>query len=107
MEYDALHLTFYAVIALTALVVGLALLKIFYRNLPLWLFELWPYALGFGLAAGLLWGQESWQWAAVCAGVGLALGLSWSAMLTHCRKVGREFSRLERVHWALVKWAQK
>ena len=106
MDYNALHIVFYVVVGLTGLVIVFALSKIVFRNVPLWLFELWPYAVGFGLAAAALF-KFGWLWAAVAAGLGLAMGVSWSSLLDHARRRGREHSRLERVHYALIKWAQK
>jgi len=106
MDFDALHLLFYVAIGLTVAVVAFAVLKIAFRNVPLWLFELWPHLLGLVGAAVVFW-LWNWQWALVVLGLGLALGFSWSAALDHARKRGRENSRLERAHYALIKWAQK
>ena len=106
MEYDALHLVFYVVIGLTGLVIAFALLKIAFRNLPLWLFELWPYVVGLLLAA-VAFLKGGWVWAVVAAGLGFAMGLAWSGLLEHAKRRGREHSGLERMHYALIRWAQK
>jgi len=107
MEFDALHLVFYVVIGLTALVLLLAAIKILYRNVPLWLFEYWPYLIGIAVAVYLFFIDVGWLWIAVAAGLGFAMGLAWSGLLDHCRKKGYEHSKLEAVHRKLVKWAQK
>ena len=94
------------VIGLTGLVIVLALLKIMFRNVPLWAFEYWAYFIGVGATA---WAYLTHGaiWALVAAGLGLATGLTWSSVLEHARRRGPERSRLERAHHALVKWAQK
>lgn len=106
MDHEALQVVFYFVIGLTALVILFAVIKIIFRNFPLWVYEKWPYLIGFGLAIYLFF-QTGWLWAAVSAGIGLAMGIAWSSALDHALKKGREKSRLEKIHYTLVKWAQK
>jgi hypothetical protein len=106
MNYEPLELGFYVILGFAALAVALMILKLAYRNLPLWLFELWPHAAGLALGAVLLW-KVSWQAGLVAAGVGLALGMAWTSYLERCRRLGREQSSVERVHWRLIKWAQR
>jgi ABC-type sulfate transport system permease component len=106
MEFDALHLVFYVVMIFVGIAVVLMLLKIAFRNLPLWLFELWPHLTGLAVGVALLL-TVGWQLAAVAAAIGIVLGIVWTGMLERCRRAGPERSRLERFHGRLVKWAQK
>lgn len=105
-EYDALHILFYLILGFAGVVIVLMLIKLAYRNLPLWLFELWPHLTGLLVGAALLF-RIGWIAALIAAAAGLVLGMVWSGFLEQCRRRGREQSRLERIHSDLIKWAQK
>jgi hypothetical protein len=106
MDYEPLHLAFFVIVGLLVVGVALMVFKVALRNLPLWLFEMWPHLAGVALGGALAWSGR-WQVGVLAAGVGLAMGWAWTAALNRSRRIGRENSSLERVHWKLIKWAQR
>ena len=106
MDYDPLHLGFYIIVGLIAVALMLMVFKVAMRNLPLWLFELWPHFLGVTIGGAML-GKGHWQVSATIVGVGIVMGWSWTSLLNRCCRLGRDNSKLELAHWKLIQWAQK